>query len=431
MVVDPDMEDVRVSDLAWHSLETNYEMRVLLLAALPCLLLAIVTDTDTRSSVAIELKKRRGGLKRRFGSTVLTQTDMAYTGKVTVGNPPQEFEVIFDTGSGNLIVPGINCTVSACTQHKRFDDAQSKTSHAHHCDGGEVGSNEVPNDLVVTFGTGEVRGHCFRDRVCLGDKMCAPAKFISSFEESNDPFEWVSFDGILGLGLDSLAQSTDFSIMQRLEHGDSIKSPLFAFFFARAKEEKSQITFGDIQQDKLGSKMYWFKVSGKAGYWQVEIQDIFLDDTAQNICKGCHVAIDTGSSEIAGPQHVIDHLSDKLSIKNCKERAKLPKLGFAIKEHGSGGKTKLLSLSPEHYTHDQPCNLALMPLDIPPPNGPLFVLGVPFLEKYYTVFDRKHKRLGFAVAKHAHEKPETFLEAGSGTGVVSDAYCSAVGLTAC
>ena len=26
-------------------------------------------------------------------------------------------------------------------------------------------------------------------------------------------------------------------------------------------------------EDKLGSKMYWFKVSGKAGYWQVEIQD--------------------------------------------------------------------------------------------------------------------------------------------------------------
>ncbi|CAE7256238.1 ctse-b [Symbiodinium natans] len=271
--------------------------------------------------------------------------------QVTVGNPPQDFEVIFDTGSGNLIIPGVNCTVSACTQHRRFDDSRSSTSRAHHCDGGEVAADQVPNDLVVTFGTGEVRGHCFKDRVCLGQKMCAPAKFISSFEESNDPFEWVTFDGILGLGLDTLAQAREFSIMQRLEHRRSLKAPLFAFFFARAKDEKSEITFGDIQQDKLGSKMYWFKVSGKAGYWQVEIQDIFLDGEAQNICRGCHVAIDTGSSEIAGPQHVIDHLSDKLQIKSCQQRAKLPKLGFAIKEHG--GKTKLLSLSPEHYTHEQ------------------------------------------------------------------------------
>ena len=27
------------------------------------------------------------------------------------------------------------------------------------------------------------------------------------------------------------------------------------------------------REDKLGSKMFWFKVSGKAGYWQVEIQE--------------------------------------------------------------------------------------------------------------------------------------------------------------
>ena len=31
-------------------------------------------------------------------------------------------------------------------------------------------------------------------------------------QESNDPFEWVSFDGILGLGLDSLAPRTPWQI---------------------------------------------------------------------------------------------------------------------------------------------------------------------------------------------------------------------------
>ena len=39
-------------------------------------------------------------------------------------------------------------------------------------------------------------------------------------------------------------------------------------------------------EDKLGSKMYWFKVSGEAGYWQVEIQDrelgrVFLRPTCR------------------------------------------------------------------------------------------------------------------------------------------------------
>ena len=49
-------------------------------------------------------------LSKKLVINFIIQTE--YSGFITIGNPPQKFEVVFDTGSANTVIPSINCDSS-------------------------------------------------------------------------------------------------------------------------------------------------------------------------------------------------------------------------------------------------------------------------------------------------------------------------------
>lgn len=340
---------------------------------------------------------------------------LQYFGEVTVGTPPQKFTVIFDTGSGHLMVPSMQCESAACGRHKRFQGNVSSTSMAI---GWADSPTEPPTDpsdrdtMIVNFAMGEATGQYVRDRVCLGAEraFCATADLVETLEESDDPFGPAEWDGILGLG-QAVSDAPEFNIFGTLATNStpSMHLPVFAVYLGRRIEDEAEITFGDVRRERMAEPLTWVPVSVE-GYWQFQFTDFTVDGKPMNLCKQygkrqCQGVLDTGSSLMMGPQDDLVPLLQALRFSNdtrrdCAEGEHFPKLGFVIAN-------KTFEMAPEDYMDRSrsgqqgvdACWAHLMPVR-DTGRGPIFVLGMPFMRVFYTAYDVKEKKIGIALAKH-------------------------------
>jgi Eukaryotic aspartyl protease len=72
-----------------------------------------------------------------------------YYGTISIGNPPQSFQVIFDTGSSNLWVPKVGCTHCG----NPFFGSKSKYNHDESQSYGSDGGR-----FDIMYGSGSVTG---------------------------------------------------------------------------------------------------------------------------------------------------------------------------------------------------------------------------------------------------------------------------------
>jgi hypothetical protein len=321
----------------------------------------------------------------------------AYWGEISMGSPPQQFTVIFDTGSGNLILPEASCDSPACKRHKMYDSSKSSGSKKIEDAGGNpsAGVEMEGGHATITFGTGEVEGNFYEDQFCLGDS-CTKARFVGATRETDQPFMSTEFDGILGLGFSDLSMGNGFNIVEDLKNSGTLPKNQFSLYLS--DDGDSEITFGGYKSEYLLSQVQWATVDHQS-YWQVAIDDVTFDNVPTGLCgaSGCQVAVDTGTSLLAGPTEIMEALDEKLGVKSdCSNMGSLPMLGFSLNG-------QVLNLRPEDYVDktDDGCSTALMTLDVPPPKGPLFIFGDPFLRRFVTIYDMDGPQVGFAVAKHA------------------------------
>jgi hypothetical protein len=198
----------------------------------------------------------------------------------------------------------------------------------------------------------------------------------------------------MGLGFKDLSMGPGFNMVDDVVSQHSLPSNKFSVYL-RDKQYGSEISFGGYKKSQVASDVFWAPVTRKS-YWQIKIDDVTFNNAKTGLCSNCQVAVDTGTSLLAGPTEVVQEIDAKLNVKHdCSNFNSLPLLGFAI------GDT-ILNMRPEDYIDKSGpfCSLSMMTLDVPPPNGPLFIFGDPFLRRFLTIYDRDGPSVGFAVAHH-------------------------------
>ncbi|XP_011055942.1 PREDICTED: lysosomal aspartic protease-like [Acromyrmex echinatior] len=325
--------------------------------------------------------------------------DIAYYGNITIGTPPQVFNVLIDTGSPDLWVPSIICAFKlnnrACMTHNTYDSRKSST---YRSDGRYVG---------IRYGNGAVGGHLSTDVVNIAGIDIQNQTFLEVKEQHGKSFEYAKYDGILGLSYPILSAAGVIPLFSNMINQQLVKNPIFSFYIEQNPNiqwDGELILGGSDNRLYLGDFTY-VDVS-KKGYWQFTLDKIKIKDKV--LCENsCQAIVDTGTSLIIGPSTDVtiinrligaDHYNFTRGIfVNCNKIYNLPNIDFIV-----GGFRKLRLFSEDYiikeiYNDEMVCMSAFVS-DYQDESNPMWTLGDVFLRRYYTEFDMMHDRIGFACA---------------------------------
>ncbi|XP_004646551.1 napsin-A isoform X1 [Octodon degus] len=319
--------------------------------------------------------------------------NVQYFGEIGLGTPPQNFSVVFDTGSSNLWVPSKRC---------RFF---SVPCWFHHIYNPKASSSFRPNGtkIAIQYGTGRLSGILSQDKLTIGGINNVSVTFGEALWEPSLVFTVASFDGIFGLGFPSLAEDGVPPPFDVLVEQGLLDKPIFSFYLNRDIQgaHGGELVLGGSDPEHYIPPLTFVPVTIPA-YWQIHMERVMVGTGLTLCAQGCAAVVDTGTSLITGPSEEIRALNRAIGglpwlagthFIRCSKIPTLPPVSFLL-----GG--VWFNLTAQDYVVQisqggfRLCLSGFQALDMPPPAGPLWILGDVFLGAYVAVFDRGSASMG-------------------------------------
>lgn len=352
-------------------------------------------DYDSRSlrGVSSSSEKKTGTIIEKGESeSIKDYANAQYYGTVQIGNPPQSFEVIFDTGSSNLWIPKVGCTHCGFPFFAKKNKYDHEKSTSYEVDGG---------DFEIMYGSGSVKGFFSLDNVLLADDLVIDAQRLAEVTDAGGlglAYSLGKFDGILGMGFTSISVGGAPTVFENAVKQNKVDQPIFAFYLG--DNGPGELTFGGYDASKFVGELNYVKLDA-ATYWQITLDSIKSGSYHKEAESKITAIVDSGTSLITGPKAEISKLAVAVGATpniigeytiDCSKLDQVPDVVFTI-----GGIDYSIPGPKTVIQAQGTCLFAFMGMDFPSP-GPQWILGDVFMREYYTVFNYVDKSIGFAPA---------------------------------
>lgn len=338
---------------------------------------------------------------------------------MSVGNPPLDLVGVVDTSWSPSFVPSAKCTERYCNAHPLYNNSLSSSYRA----------NSTPTALYYS-GSAGLYTHGFVSQDSL---------HIAGLEVKDQVFEEATmwhpdvatrndvFDTLLGLALwethdgDGWGNFTAPSAFAGMIRQNLLSENFFTIQFSRTDEERGEITFGGLphnlsRQDFVevpldhskseNSDHIWRQYTTNG--WQIPVNNMSMgvnDDVATiQLLSSPQIAVVSSSFPwILLPEDTAKKANKAIGLKevfqsvDCSKRWALPNLTLDFAPNHQS-----ISLSPWDYLleaydgidQEVKCVSVFIHLSDYGEKG-FILLGAPFLNGLYTVFDAERKSISF------------------------------------
>ncbi|KAJ9451215.1 putative vacuolar protease A [Diplonema papillatum] len=341
-----------------------------------------------RSDKPLNLAQQHATLSAKYGAVqasvpIMNYENAQYYGQISLGTPPQNFLVIFDTGSSNLWVPGVKPNIIG---HNRYKPEQSSTYVAN------------GTKFAIAYGSGALEGIIDRDIFRVGG-LNVTLNFGEATRMPGLTWDVAKFDGLCGMGWPEIAVDGITPPFFSLIAQQRVTTGSFAFYLT-GDGTVGTLTLGGVNTSHYTGAFEYVPVS-KQGYWQVAGDDVSFN--GKSLAKDVKAIVDSGTSLLAFPTEMAKEINSQLGCQTnivgecvyatCPPANSLPDFSVTLSGH-----TFTLQQADYVLNIQGQCLSGIMGITIPAPVGPIWILGDVFMRKYYVEFDVTNKRLGFALS---------------------------------